>query len=1065
MFSINDRAILGSAMAAPRHSVTAGIMTGGSSMRGSGQFTTGGTAILPDFSYHILDGFINYQSQTELYKIFREIYTMDAITGPCIDQLASLPWSTYTLLGITDPKIHQMYSDCLSELNLIRLMTYISTTYLVLGNVICSLVFDKDRGIFSDCILFNPDDCEMIPIPMIGYDPKVNVKISKDVIAFLNSQDIRDLEAKKELSIELQQSLKSGKSVQLEPLNTIIISRTPVPGIQNMSYLSRILPIWIVEKALSRGTIISSAERQRGILQIQCLKGDTLVDVNGKLKKIGDISKSRKIGKSVPVDFTTIGTYGKRVNVKNWIYQGKKPIYQLSTKSGFTLNATGNHLVATLDNKATIIWKKVEDITCEDYLLIDSLSNNASTKKEEFKIEYPNWKKSPKKITTPHYMNEKLAYLLGMIISDGTIRKYSVYISNTNYELLKECSVLIKDIFGIKSNIRVIHDRRIDEIEGRKISSNKLYNLEINNTMLVEFLNQIGVFCNEKLNPNKKQTKLSTLKRIPYSIFEADLESKYAFIAGYIDGDGCITTHKNALVIDIISYSKGILKDFQRLFSHMGIKSMIRDRRISISYTIANNVYRNIFPYLKHSKKKFDYSDNREKNQYLGIPTKYFYPSLLEKCQGQTSKRQYIFETLNGKIKILQSWGVNSDKIYKRKYLTYDSYDSGRYDGLLECIKTIDINIYNNLMKLLKYRYIIEPVVNIKRSKKEFEVFDLSIDTSTGDDPAFIANGLLVHNCGGDEYEYTQAQMDGIAELFANAARDPQGAIVVTRPDVNTTEVMSPQDFWNVSNERDSFTNLKLRALGLSESFGSDSTYNNADNSMTMFMEMLRNHREHLVKSVIYDKIFLLLAKYHGFKRRTKAELAHNVRYDDTSHHAASRISSKRTPLMASRNMAEAGSFIIPEIKWTKELSPKGDSNALSMLDTAKNLGLSLPVSLICTAAGIPLHTYLDALNDDLEARKKIKHYNDELKKIDPQAAGGGQDSGGGVFGKVNEPLLAKLTHTPINTPMTLSQIKDKTTLLQYLYNNIPPEVRVTSSQARNIISQINSVKRGLVKL
>lgn len=742
MFTLNEKAILGSYLGGanrPVVPVQAAASLGGYGS-GSSNFTMGGTIVQPDFSYHILDGFVNFQNQLELYKLFREIYTMDAITGPAIDQLASLPWSTYSLLGIEDKEIAKLYIDCLSELNLIRLMTYLSTTYLVLGTVIGSLVFDKDRGIFSDCILYNPDDCEVIPIPMIGYDPKVNVKISKEMIQFLNSTDVRDLEAKKELSPELQDQLKGGKSVALEPLNTIVIERTTLPGVRSLSYLSRILPIWIVEKALTRGTIIASAERQRGILQITCLTGDTLIDKNGTYVRLDSICNSREVGKPINVDFKTKTFDFHSAKVCKWVYQGEKQVYKVTTECGYSVKATADHLFVVCGK-----WRN----------------------------EY-----------------------------------------------------------------RALQDLRIN--------------------------------------------------------------------------DFLVTEDYNG------------------------------------SYSAITNI------------------------EKLGV----------------------------------------------------------------------------------------EPV------------YDISIDTSNGDKPEFFANKILVHNCGGDEYEYTEAQMQALSQLFANAARDPQGAIVVTRNDVNTNEVLQPTDFWSISNERDGFTNIKLRALGLSESFGSDSTYSSTDNAMSMFLEMLKNHRDHLTKSVLYDKVFMLLAKYHGFRRRTQAEIAHNVRYDIKSNHAAKdERQIKRAKLLGTRNMAEAGSFIIPEIKWTKELETSGDSNAMSTLQTAKELGLPLPLSLICNAAGVSLTTLLDSFTADIEARKKIKKYNDEIKKIDPSAANN-DNSGGGMFSSVNdsgnqinEPLLAKLQHSPVNKASTIANIRDKNTLLKYLSDNMAADVTLTKKQAKQIINGVNMVKPRLVKM
>jgi hypothetical protein len=581
MFSLNKQAILGSVSS--KISMTGSSLSSSPSSAG---FGAGGTVIQSDLSYSLLEGFVNLKDKNTLYKMYREIYMMDSVSGPAIDQLSSLPWSSYSLIGIKDQPVQKLYEDCLSELNLVRLMTYLSTCYLVLGVSIGSLVFDKTRGIFSDCIVYNPDTCDITPIPMIGYDPKVDLKVSPEMKAFLSSKDERDKEAMKEISPDLMDKLKKG-TIPLDQLTTIVLNRSNLPGIQTFSYLTRVLPIWIMEKALTRGTLLASMRRQRGILHV------------------------------------TIGS---------------------------------------------------------------------------------------------------------------------------------------------------------------------------------------------------------------------------------------------------------------------------------------------------------------------------------------------------------------------------------------------------------------------------------------------------------DTWEPTDDQYQAVASMFSNADRDPQGAIVVTRPDVSTNEVRSGSDFWSVSNERDGFTQIKLRALGLSESWGADTNYANQDNSMTMFMENLKNFRDTLTRAVLYDKVFLLLAKYHKFRRRTQAELNHNVRYDTKSNHAArDERTVKRAIITGSRNLAEAAIYQIPELKWSKELESRGDSNALNLATQAKELGLNLPLGIIAQYAGVNMNVLLDSINQDLEYRKKIKEWNDNIAKISPppkEDDGGG----GGMYGSVKKADIGKL-QTNVQRAKDIATITNTNLLKDYIQRNMPPNVKVTPNDVRQILKFANNIKPNIIKM
>lgn len=587
MFSLNRTLITGNSQRVPVTGSTVGGAAGG------GNFSTGATLLNTDYNYPLLTDFINVKDPKALNSIFREIYTLDPVCGPSIDMLAQLPWSEYDLMGVDDPKVKQIYEDSLNELDFRGLMTLITTSYYVLGNCIGSLIFDSSRGIFTDCLFHDPDFCEITPIPMVGYDPKIDVKLSDETVKFLKSKDKRDLEALSEIGPDMLKKLTAGGKIELEPISTLYVSRRSIPGIDTLSYLYRVVPIWIMEKALMRGTIMAANRRQRGILHIQM---------------------------------------------------------------------------------------------------------------------------------------------------------------------------------------------------------------------------------------------------------------------------------------------------------------------------------------------------------------------------------------------------------------------------------------------------------------------------------------------GSDEWIPTEDQYSSIAQLFANADRDPQGAVVVTRTDIQTSEVRQPTDFWRVGEDSDLFTNAKLRALSLSESFlSSEATYSNSESGIMMFMENLNSLRERLTASVAYNRLFLLLAKYHGFRKRTQAELAHNVRYD---------LNSKKIPLTASRNLAESAAYNIPQIKWTKELLLRGDSNALQALQTAKEMGLPTPLALIASNSGYNIDTILDSLSRDIEHRKRVKDYQDKLKKAgitgDEEEEGGGR---GGMFGSVSSNIdtgdpawdddnedtdvsidskktRKALLNNSVRTPEQLLSIHDKD-LVQSMVKDITTEIKLNKRQAKGLYSYL----------
>jgi len=469
--------------------------------------------VQPNTSVGVLEGMTSSTSEQALNSLYREIYLYDTTAGPTVDLLSNLPWSNFTLTGVKDPKILKIYEDTMEELGVVNLMIELSVSFLVLGKVIGSLLFDDNRGLFTDLAIFNPDDCEITPIPLRGYDPKIDLKISGEMKKFLRSTDPRDKEAKSEIPPKLMSQLLNKAKIELEPLNTLYLARSYVPGIPSISYYTRVLPIWLIEKALMRGTIIGSWRRQRSIL----------------------------------------------------------------------------HVVA-----------------------------------------------------------------------------------------------------------------------------------------------------------------------------------------------------------------------------------------------------------------------------------------------------------------------------------------------------------------------------------------------------------------GDDEWEPTDDQLANITSLFINADQDPQGAVITTRKGVEASELRSGSDFWKVSDEWDIFSNAKMRALGVNESFLSGETsYNSMEVALSVFIENLRNYREFMTRNVLNDKVFLLLAKYHGFKHRTQAELSHHIRIE--SKHDKYRI-------FGSKNLANSSQYITPRVQWHKDLTPRSDTDYLEILGTAEEKGIPIPLAMIASAAGVDIDEVLDSTAQDIILRKKIKAYKDKIAAIGDTEEG----EGGGMFGKVD---------------------------------------------------------------
>jgi len=203
-----------------------------------------------------------------LNKFLRDIYTFDAIAGPAIDLMTSLPFSDAICTGINDKGILAIYQECIDALELQNLMINISREFLIIGRAVGSARFDQTRGIWSDLFINDPDSCRIDPIPIRGATPKVDLIIPNDLKRFLASKDYRDIEVRKTVPEKTLKEMSRGL-VKLDPLSTVYLARqTSSKDVLGTSIFYRIIPFVMLENALISGTIVAAHRRQRSIMHL-----------------------------------------------------------------------------------------------------------------------------------------------------------------------------------------------------------------------------------------------------------------------------------------------------------------------------------------------------------------------------------------------------------------------------------------------------------------------------------------------------------------------------------------------------------------------------------------------------------------------------------------------------------------------------------------------------------------------------------------------------------------------------------------------------------------------------
>ena len=228
-----------------------------------------------------------------------------------------------------------------------------------------------------------------------------------------------------------------------------------------------------------------------------------------------------------------------------------------------------------------------------------------------------------------------------------------------------------------------------------------------------------------------------------------------------------------------------------------------------------------------------------------------------------------------------------------------------------------------------------------------------------------------------DVWDPTEQDLEMLNELFLNADSDPLGAIITTKLGISIEEVRQGGDFWKVTEFQDSVQNAKYHALGISDGLLSgEASYNTADASLSVFIDMLRTYREMITRKVFYNKLFPLVSVLNGYAVNSKGKMVKKDLLKDFDGNS----------LELTRKFQDGSSLLIPTVNWNKQLKPEGDSAYFEMLNTLTEKGVPVPLRVLAAAGGQNIEDMLRQSADDLDLRKRVAAYAAQIAALAPKA-------------------------------------------------------------------------------
>lgn len=209
-----------------------------------------------------------------LFSLYRDIYYNDAVGGSAADLMSSLPFGDFSLGGLDDDNTLSIYAENMERLSVKTLLPEMSIDYLALGSHTHSLLYNKEKKTFVDLMTYAPENLKIDVLPFYSHDPIITASFPASAKSVLSLNSPRIERIKKLVGEGVFEKIRGG-SLELDPLSTVYIPRKTFSDTDiGVSYFRRLLPWYLIEKNLYRGTLVESARRQRGIMHLTIGDGE-----------------------------------------------------------------------------------------------------------------------------------------------------------------------------------------------------------------------------------------------------------------------------------------------------------------------------------------------------------------------------------------------------------------------------------------------------------------------------------------------------------------------------------------------------------------------------------------------------------------------------------------------------------------------------------------------------------------------------------------------------------------------------------------------------------------------
>lgn len=437
----------------------------------------------------------------------------------------------------------------------------------------------------------------------------------------------------------------------------------------------------------------------------KCLTGNSLIFTDQGLIPLGDLMPAQAPeGQFTPLSCTVKGLSGNR-QTTHFYCGGRKATLRLTTRLGYQIEGTPEHRVWVRHPDGREGWKRLGEIVRGDVLAIDRqidlwgaetcIPNRAAIGRRA------------RSYTVPKQLAPDLAYLMGLLVGDGTLTYHDSFVLSTADPFLsEEFHRIVAEQFGYSAGSKANgKDHTVSSVQLRRL----LADLDLGYHQAHE-------------------------KHVPRSIMRAPQAIVAAFLQGLFDTDGFANNRYGG--VQLSTTSERLAREVQLLLLNFGIIASRRVRQtrcrpahlVSIYGRDAIRFHRLIGFRLPRKQARAELASSVRMPNIDSIPHLY---GALKEVQAR------LVQATDKPVALKHNKGINS--IFYTYLPNGRNISYAKLEALITYCEASGVDC-SELQGLHERRYFYDPITGIEEG--EDAVFDLSVEV----DHAYVANGIVSHN-------------------------------------------------------------------------------------------------------------------------------------------------------------------------------------------------------------------------------------------------------------------------------------------------------------------------------